>query len=130
MSAFSGLAGALLAGLAILYAARQSVNAKRDLIRERRVEFELALLADIRRQMSITGLAHLAGQIGALVTDEQDESELQVLRAATGIKGTKSGARARDSVADTSSPNAQAAWVRVAEAEVDAAIKSRLLRNS
>lgn len=93
VAAFSGFLGALLAAVAILYAARQSAQVKRDLIHERRMEFELGLLADLRHQMSITELQHVAGYVGALIVDRDDESDLPILRAAIGVKAGPEGKR-------------------------------------
>lgn len=98
LSAWSGLVGALLAALAIVYAAWQAAQSKRDLIRERRLEFELGLLAEIRRQMSITQLQHLSGYVGALIVDPADESDIPVLRAALGVKDGPEGRRRLESL--------------------------------
>jgi hypothetical protein len=79
VGAFSGVLGALLAALAIWYSFTQAAKAKRDLIRERRTEFELSLLAEIRRQMATTKFAHLAGYVGALVGDPGDETDIPAI---------------------------------------------------
>lgn len=129
LSAFSGLAGALLAAFAIWYASRQSLNAKRDLVRERRAEFELGLLAEIRHQISLTQLQHLAGYVGALIIDAGDETDLPVLRAAIGIKSGPEGRQRRDKLAQdakASGKDRQSEWLRVATDEVDTAIQRRL----
>ncbi len=131
VSAFSGVVGALLAGLAIAYAAWQSVQTKRDLTRERRIEFELGLLAEIRRQMSITQFQHLSGYVGALIPDSNDESDLPVLRAIVGTKSGPTGRQKRDQIRDSSrsrSADVQSEWLRAAAVEVDTAIDQRLSR--
>lgn len=131
LSAYSGLAGAMLAGIAIVYAAWQNSKTKRDLIRERRLEFELGLLAEIRRQMSVTQFQHLAGYVGALVTNPSDEADLALLRAAIGVKSGPIGRARRDEVAKdarTRGADRQAEWLLAAAAEVDAAIQRRLER--
>lgn len=129
VGAFSGFLGALLAAVAILYAARQSAQVKRDLIHERRMEFELGLLADLRHQMSITELQHVAGYVGALIVDRNDESDLPLLRAAIGVKAGPEGKRrfaelqARASGSRGSSRNSV---LEMALSEVDAAIERRV----
>ena len=129
LSAYSGLAGALLAGAAIAYAAWQAAQSKQDLIRERRLDFELRLLAEIRRQMSITHLQHLSGYVGALVVDQNDETDLPLLRAAIGTKAGQLGQarlRAIDSEADTLNQQRPAARFAAALEEVDQAIQRRI----
>lgn len=125
---WSGAVGALLAAFAIGYAAWQSVQTKTDLVRERRLEFELGLLAEIRRQMSITQFQHLSGYVGALVRDTQDETDIPVLRALVGTKAGPNGRRRRDEIADAARGRAadpQADWLQCAAKEVDAAIQRR-----
>lgn len=129
VGAFSGLVGALLAALAIWYSFRQAAKAKEDLIRERRFEFELGLLAEIRRQMSTTGFAHLAGYVGALIADARDETDIPLLRAVVGIKAGPRGQRMKEDVIAGERegfPETQSKLQRVAEQEVDAAIQHRL----
>jgi hypothetical protein len=131
VAAFSGLIGAALAAVAIAYAARQSAEAKRQLVRERRIEFELGLLAEIRRQMSMTDLQHLAGYVGALITDPEDETDLPTLRAAIGVKGGPRGEarQAQIEAQESYQPSVYGSMgviKREAEAEVDAAISRRL----
>jgi hypothetical protein len=123
---FSGLAGALLAAFAIWYASRQSSQSKRDLIRERRLEFELGLLVEIRSQMAITGLAHLSGYVGALIIDPSDETDLPLLRAAIGMKPGPEGERQLLALGQQGSPAQQRMRVEKAEAEVDASIQRRI----
>jgi hypothetical protein len=129
VGAFSGLVGALLAAYAIFYASRQSAEAKRDLIRERRAEFELGLLAEIRRQMSITQFQHLAGYVGALIPNSVDETDLPALRAAIGVKAGPNGQRYVDEVraeARGARQDAQHQLLITAQIEVDDAIQRRL----
>lgn len=129
VGALSGLVGALFAAYAIYYASRQSTEAKRDLIRERRAEFELGLLAEIRRQMSITQFQHLAGYVGALIADSADETDLPALRAAIGVKSGPNGRRYVANVraeAKGERQDAQQQLLRTAQIEVDDAIQRRL----
>lgn len=129
VSAFSGLVGALLAAVAIGYAAWQASRSKRDLIRERRLEFELGLLAEMRRQMSITQLQHLSGYVGALIVDPSDETDIPVLRAALGVKSGPKGARRRDELAHANgSGDRFSRWLVEAESEIDTAIQRRIER--
>ena len=130
LSAYSGLVGALLAALAILYAAVQATNARKALIQERRAEFELGLLAEIRRQMSTTGLSHLSGYVAALIRDTNDESELRVLRAAIGTKSGPLGREEYEAALAGSSKgkyDPKSVIIPLAEVEVDAAINKRLM---
>jgi hypothetical protein len=126
--AFSGLVGALLAAVAIGYAAWQAAQSKRDLIRERRLEFELGLLAEMRRQMSVTQLQHLSGYVGELIVDPADETDIPVLRAALGVKSGPKGTRRRDELANDASGRGDrfSRWLAEAEKEVDAAIQRRI----
>jgi len=129
VSAFSGLVGALLAAVAIIYAAKQSTQAKQDLVRERRLEFELSLLAEIRRQLSSTQFQHLSGYVGALITDASDESDIPVVRAVVGTKSGPIGGRLKDQIredAKNRSADVQSEWLKAAAEEIDAAIQRRL----
>lgn len=129
VGSLSGLVGALLAAVAIAYAAWQAAQSKRDLIRERRLEFELGLLAEIRRQMSITQLQHLSGYVGALIVDQADETDIPVLRAALGVKSGPEGERRRDELAAEESSGRGdrfSRWLEEAQREVDAAIQRRI----
>jgi hypothetical protein len=129
LSAWSGLIGAALAALAIIYAAWQSVQTREDLVRERRLEFELGLLAKIRRQMSVTQFQHLSGYVGALIADSKDETDVPVLRAVIGTKPGPEGRRRKDRIAEDARSRlveAHVEWLKEAAAEVDAAIQRRL----
>lgn len=123
---FSGLAGALLAALAIWYAAWQSDRSKRDLIRERRLDFELGLLVKIRSQMATMGLAHLSGYVGALIIRPSDETDLPLLRAAIGVKAGPEGKRLLLALGQGGSLNLQGLRIKEAELEVDASIQRRI----
>jgi hypothetical protein len=129
LSAFSGIAGIVLAITALCYSIWQSNQTKQDAIRERRVEFELGLLAEIRRQMAATGFSHLAGFVGALVVDPSNETDIPMTRAKVGVKATAEGQRMLiDLVNRTKNASAlpELALQTAMEAEVDAAIQSRL----
>lgn len=124
----SGAIGALLAAVAIWYAFRQSAAAKRDLIRERRLEFELGILADLRRQMGVTKLSHISGYVAALVRDPADETDLPLLRSAIGVKPGPRGSELREAVVGgdrEGSGEAQSRLLRAAQVEVDEAIQRR-----
>jgi hypothetical protein len=129
VSAWSGLAGALLAGAAIAYAAWQAAQSKKDLVRERRLEFELGLLAELRTQMSITQFQHVSGYVGALVRSSDDETDLPVLRAVVGVKsGPRGNQLKRDSsaAAKERGVDPHGELLKVAVGEIDAAIERRL----
>jgi hypothetical protein len=126
---FSGVVGALLAALAIAYAARSAAQSKRDLIRERRLVFELGLLAEIRRQIGFTQFAHLSGYVGALIRDANDETDLPVLRTAIGTKGGPIGHNLTSNIVGDrprGSSEAQQLLLARATQEVDEAIDRRL----
>lgn len=132
LSGLSGVVGVLIALSAFIYSLVQSDRTNRRAIQERRTEFELGLLAEIRRQMSITGLQHLAGYVGALITDPENKADIPVLRAAVGTKATESGRIERDRISDTArgtGVDPRQALISHAEAEVDSAIQRRLDRD-
>lgn len=129
LSAWSGLIGALLAGLAIAYAAWQAGQSKRDLVNERRLEFELGLLAEMRRQMSVTQFQHLAGYIGAVVSQPDDETDIPTLRAVVGVKPGPRGEALRREIADGAkrgNVDPHGALLVAAAKEIDEAIQRRL----
>ncbi|MBC9733555.1 hypothetical protein [Nocardioides marmotae] len=129
LGAFSGIIGAVLAALAIFLALHQSASARRDLIQERRLEFELRLLAEIRDQMSTTGLAHLSGYVGALVPNPSDETDLPLLRASIGVKAGPQGQAAKKALVGgerEGSSEVQSRLLSQAAQEVDDAIQRRL----
>ncbi len=76
---------AALAVASIAYSARQARKAERALIRERRLDFELGLLAELSSQHALTGLQHLQGHVRALLAGGGEGDEMPVLRAYTGI---------------------------------------------
>lgn len=130
LAVWSGLIGALLAAFAVGYAAWQARETKRALIRERRLEFELELLAEMRRQMSITQFQHLSGYVGALIFDAEDETDIPLVRASVGTKAGPIGKQRREEFAARSKPFASltpsAEWVKAAQDEIDSAIQRRL----
>ncbi len=128
---WSGAVGALLAAFAIAYAAWQSVQTGKALVLERRLGFELGLLAEIRRQMSITQFQHLSGYVGALIRHPEDETDIPLLRAVVGTKSGPAGKRRIDEIAEQARARAadpQAEFLKAAAAEVDTAIQRRLER--
>jgi hypothetical protein len=129
LGAFSGVIGAVLAAMAIAYAGFQSVAAKRDLIKERQLGFELGLLAELRREMGVTQLRHISGYVGALIRDPAEETDLPVLRAAIGMKQGPEGVCEMNALLARlapGSPEAQTLVLRRAIDEVDSAISRRL----
>lgn len=81
---------ALLALVAIVYSGRLSRRAEADLRRERRLDFELGVLADLSYQFSITGRQHISGYMLALIHEGNTE-DLLVLRAIMGVLPTPEG---------------------------------------
>ncbi|MBT9608151.1 hypothetical protein [Microbacterium sp.] len=78
---------ALIVALAQVRQARADATAARKAVaRERRLAFELALLAEIYDQWTITGTQHIRGHISALIVDPTSEKDIPLLRVATGTK--------------------------------------------
>ncbi len=123
-----------IALIALLYSIYQSSAVRREAILERRLQFELALLAELSRQWATTRtFGHLVGHLRALVTPTFNE--LHVTRAATGVAATEAGeerlralrASAQDVPDDSSLMDAQRAAVEDAiTLEIAEAIDKRI----
>ncbi|WP_374459583.1 hypothetical protein [Microbacterium sp.] len=87
------LAALVVALIQVDHARREAIAARAAIARERRLSFELQLLAQMYDQWGTSGTAHLAGYINALIRDPLDETDLPLLRAATGTKPTERGQR-------------------------------------
>jgi hypothetical protein len=59
VTAGSTVGAALLAVASILYSSHQAKRSQQVLLRERRADFELGLLAELAKQMDLTGLSHI-----------------------------------------------------------------------
>lgn len=80
-TAVATVLAAVLALASVLYSARQARRAERMLLRERRADFELGLLAEMRRQLGVTGTKHLDGYIAALIRPGADDADIPLLRS-------------------------------------------------
>lgn len=89
VTALGTLIAAVAAFAAVVFAAHESKRSRQDLLTERRLNFELGLLAEMSRQHAITGSQHLHGHLRALFHDHADASELSVARAATRVHATQ-----------------------------------------
>jgi hypothetical protein len=135
ISAFSGVLGALFAAGAILYASRQTQSARRDLAHERRMDFELGVLAELSEQFATTGTDHLRGHLLSLIREEHDETDLPTLRALLGVRAGEVGklqlaalkrlAAAEDPQQYSAFPRSQLVKSMIAR-EIDDAIVRRL----
>jgi len=92
-----------LALLAVWYASTQAAAAREqaaeaaqlareDAARERRLQYELGVLAEMSRQHDITGLQHLGGYTRALVRADAPDDELPLLRTLMDVHPTELGA--------------------------------------
>lgn len=87
-TALATVTAAGLALISIVYSAAQARKAEAALLLERRLDFELTLLAEMSRQFSITGAQHLSGYARALLPASAPDDDLPVLRAFTGVRDT------------------------------------------
>ena len=91
-------------------AAEQAERGRSDAARDRRLQFELTVLAEMSRQHDITGLQHLHGYTRALIRSDADEQDLPLLRALVDVHPTDAG-RAKLKAVDADM-EAQGAGVR------------------
>jgi len=85
------LAALVVALIQVRHAREEATAARAAVATERRLTFELQLLAQMYDQWGVTGTAHMAGYVNALIRDTADERDIPLLRAATGAKSTKQG---------------------------------------
>lgn len=129
---------AMLALLSIVYSARLARKADERLLHERRLDFELTLLAEMSRQHAITGTQHLTGYARALLPATAPDDDLPVLRAVVGVRVTEAGreelrhikarATARAPHHFLADPHATRDVDAVVAREITAAIERRLPR--
>ena len=117
-TACASLVTALLALFAVWYAGRlaqrtreeaalAAQEARAEAAQERRLQFELSVLAEMARQHSITGLQHLGGYARSIIRPDSPEEDLPLLRELEGIHPTGLGAakdREIDAELDLSGP--------------------------
>ena len=110
VTAVATVTAAVLALVSIWYAARlaQQTRAeaaaaaqedRAEAARERRLQYELMVLAEMSRQHDITGLTHLGGYTRALVRADAPDDELPLLRHLMDVHPTELGA-AKDRAID------------------------------
>lgn len=95
---------AVLSMLAVRFATREAqrtreqavaaaAQAREEAARERRLQYELGVLAEMSRQHGITGLLHLGGYVRSLVRADSPEEDLPLLRALEDVFPTELGER-------------------------------------
>jgi hypothetical protein len=103
VTACASLVTALLALLAIWYAGRlaqrtreeaalAAQQAQIEAAEERRLQFELSVLAEMSRQHDITGLQHLGGYARSIIRPDSPEDDLPLLRTLEDVHPTELGA--------------------------------------
>ena len=93
---------AVLSLLAVRYASREAqrtreegataaAEARAEAAQERRLQYELGVLAEMSRQHGITGLQHLGGYVRSLVRADSPEEDLPLLRVLEDVFPTPLG---------------------------------------
>lgn len=101
--AVSVVVSAVLSLLAVRFATREAqrtreeaaaaaAEAREEAARERRLQYELSVLAEMSRQHDITGLQHLGGYTRALVRADAPDEDLPLLRTLMAVHPTELGA--------------------------------------
>ena len=67
---------------------------------ERRLQYELGVLAEMSRQHGITGLQHLGGYVRSLVRPDSPDEDLPLLRVLEDVFPTELGARESRAIED------------------------------
>lgn len=129
LSAYSGVVGTGLALVAFLYSLAQARKVEAEALRQRRLQFELGLLAEATRQLASTKTyAHIVGYLRALRASSASPDELLVARAAAAVDPTAAGEaklmQLRLSATATSAPGREAQ--QAAETAVLAAVSDEL----
>jgi hypothetical protein len=68
-------------------------QAREEAARERRLQYELGVLAEMSRQHGITGLLHLGGYARSLIRADSPEDDLPLLRVLEDVFPTELGER-------------------------------------
>jgi cell division protein FtsL len=68
-------------------------EAREEAARERRLQYELGVLAEMSRQHGITGLLHLGGYARSLIRADSPEEDLPLLRVLEDVFPTELGER-------------------------------------
>ena len=72
---------------------RAAALAREEAARERRLQYELGVLAEMSRQHGITGLLHLGGYARSLIRADSPEEDLPLLRVLEDVHPTELGER-------------------------------------
>lgn len=102
VSAGATVVAVLLAAFAVWYAARQAqrtreeaaalaAEAREQARTERRLQYELGVLAEMSRQHGITGLLHLDGYVRSLIRADSPDEDLPLLRKLADVFPTELG---------------------------------------
>lgn len=147
MSVTATLIAAGLALVAIMHADKVTKEARQDAeqaaaqgridaAHERRVQWELSILAEMARQHAITGRQHLSGYVRALIRSDAPDDDLSLLRTLLGIYPTDLGRQKKNEIdaevveridKETSRQyEAQRMYVAAVEREIEDAITQRL----
>ena len=73
-------------------AAAAAAEGREEAARERRLQYELGVLAEMSRQHGITGLQHLGGYARSLIRADSPEDDLPLLRVLEDVFPTELGA--------------------------------------
>lgn len=103
LAAVAAVVAVLLALYAIRYAARLAQEtreeaalaareARNEAAEERRLQFELTVLAEMSRQHGITGLQHLGGPVRSIIRPDSPDEDLPLLRRLEDVHPTELGA--------------------------------------
>ena len=105
------LVSAVLSLLAVRFATREAqrtreealtaaAQAREEAARERRLQYELGVLAEMSRQHGITGLLHLGGYARSLIRADSPEDDLPLLRVLEDVFPTELGERTSREIED------------------------------
>ncbi|MDP9466708.1 MAG: hypothetical protein M3P31_05655 [Actinomycetota bacterium] len=102
VTAVAVVVAAVLSLLAVRYATREAqrtreealaaaAEAREEAARERRLQYELGVLAEMSRQHGITGLLHLGGYARSLIRADSPDEDLPLLRVLEDVFPTELG---------------------------------------
>ena len=109
--ALAVVVSALLSLLAVRFATREAqrtreeasaaaAGAREEAARERRLQYELGVLAQMSHQHGITGLLHLGGYVRSLIRPDSPEEDLPLLRVLEDVFPTELGERTSREIED------------------------------
>ena len=102
---------AVLSLLAVRFATREAqrtreealaaaAEAREEAARERRLQYELGVLAEMSRQHGITGLLHLGGYVRSLIRPDSPDEDLPLLRRLEDVFPTALGEQEHQAIED------------------------------